>query len=64
MKKIPSFTIDHKYVPNMDIDAAFAAIMQIAVRRQFRRGVLSEDGIYNLLEENDALRKRLRQYSE
>ena len=28
------------------------------------RGVLSEDGIYNLLEENDSLRERLRQFSE
>lgn len=26
------------------------------------RGVLSEDGIYNLLEENDALRQRFRHY--
>ena len=28
------------------------------------RGVLSEDGIFNLLEENDAVRQRLRQLSE
>ena len=27
-----------------------------------RRGVLSEDGIYNLLEENDELRQRLREF--
>ena len=27
-----------------------------------KRGVLSEDGLYNLLEENDELRQRLRQF--
>ena len=27
-----------------------------------RRGVLSEDGIYDLLEDNDALRQRLREF--
>lgn len=43
----------------MDLEADEAGLLP----QDLRRGVLSEDGIYNLLEEYEALKNRLRAFS-
>ena len=49
-----------QYLRSDEWKADFAADEAGAFPPELRRGVLSEDGIYDLLQENDLLRRRLR----
>lgn len=56
---LPDIRALDAYLQSDDWKADFAADEAGELPPELKRGVLSEDGIYDLLTENDALRKRL-----
>ena len=58
---LPDLLALDQYLRSDEWKADFAADEAGAFPPELRRGVLSEDGIYDLLQENDLLRRRLRE---
>ena len=56
---LPDIRALDAYLQSSDWKADFAADEAGLLPPEMRRGVLSEDGVYDLLTENDALRRRL-----
>ena len=61
---LPDLAALDAYLQSDEWKADFAADEAGALPEELRRGVLSEDGIYDLLTENDALRARLADWDE